>query len=217
MSPSKKPEPRAPSNLKPNPQQESALDSKPASMAETSSIGWRSLLLRIVAVAAVIVITVLVYEIRDRVEQFAALGYPGVFLIALLANATVLLPAPGTAVVFALGSILNPVWVALAAATGGAIGELTGYLAGVSGHVVLERAASYHRVLPWVQRYGGWAVLGLAALPNPVFDLAGIAAGVVGMPFRRFLLFCWLGQLVKMTSFAFAGRYSVPWLAAYMQ
>ena len=217
MSRSKKPEPHATSDLELNPEQESAPGPKPASKSETSSISWRSLLLRIGAVAVVIVITVLVYGIRDRVEQFAALGYPGVFLIALLANATVLLPAPGTAIVFAMGSILNPVWVALAAATGGAIGELTGYLAGVSGHVVLERAASYQRVLPWVQKYGGWAVLGLAALPNPVFDLAGIAAGVVGMPFRRFMLFCWFGQLVKMTGFAFAGRYSVPWLAAYMQ
>jgi len=41
----------------------------------------------------VIGISVLIYSIRDRVEEFSTLGYPGIFLIALLANATILLPA----------------------------------------------------------------------------------------------------------------------------
>ena len=57
----------------------------------------------------------------------------------LLANATVFLPAPGVAVVFAMGSIFNPLGVALAAGTGGAIGELSGYLAGFSGQAVVEK------------------------------------------------------------------------------
>ena len=50
---------------------------------------------RILALVVVIGISVFVYSIRDQAEKFAVYGYPGVFIIAFLANATVLLPAPG--------------------------------------------------------------------------------------------------------------------------
>lgn len=171
--------------------------------------------MRILALAAVIGITVYIYSIRERVDEFAAYGYPGIFLIMLMANATVILPAPGVAVVFAMGSVFNPILVALAAGTGGAIGELSGYLAGFSGQAIVENTQAYSRVQPWVQKYGAWAILVLSAFPNPFFDLAGIAAGVAKIPVWKFLLFCWVGQLIKMSMFAFAGAYSIEWLAGF--
>lgn len=170
-------------------------------------------LLRLLALAAVVAITVYVYELRDHIRQFAAYGYPGIFLVALLANATVFVPAPGIAVVFAMGSIFHPVGVALAAGTGGALGELSGFLAGFSGQAVIERADLYQRIAPWVAKYGGWAILVFAAIPNPFFDIAGLAAGVSRMPVWRFLLFCWIGQVIKMGMFSFAGAYSITWLS----
>ena len=166
-------------------------------------------ILRVLALLAVIGITLYIFSIRDRVEQFAALGYPGIFLIALLANATVLLPAPGVAVIYAMGAIFNPFGVGLAAGTGGALGELSGYLAGFSGQAVIERTELYDRIKPWVQKYGGWAILVLSAIPNPFFDAAGIAAGIAKMPLRTFLAFTWVGQIIKMTLFALAGHYSI--------
>jgi membrane protein DedA with SNARE-associated domain len=168
--------------------------------------------LRILALAVVIGITVYIYSIRGRVSEFAAYGYPGIFLVMLLANATVIIPAPGVAVVFAMGHIFNPMLVALAAGTGGAIGELSGYLAGFSGQAIVENTKIYDRVTPWVQKYGEWAILVLSAFPNPFFDLAGIAAGVAKIPVWKFLLFCWIGQLIKMSMFAYAGAYSINWL-----
>ena len=174
---------------------------------------WPVIVARLLALLTVIGITVYIYSIRDRVEEFAAYGYPGIFLVMLLANATVIIPAPGIAVVFAMGSVFNPLGVALAGGTGGAIGELSGYLAGFSGQAIVENTKIYNRVLPWVQKYGAWAILVLAAIPNPFFDLAGIAAGVTKIPVWRFLLFCWVGQLIKMAIFAYAGAYSIDWLA----
>ena len=38
-------------------------------------------------------------------------------------------------------------------------------------------------------------------------DVAGIAAGIVKMRMTTFLFSVWIGQLIKMTLFAFAGRY----------
>ena len=134
---------------------------------------------RVLALFAVVGITLFFYSMRDRVEEFQEWGYPGVFLIALLANATVLLPAPGVAVIYAMGALFsNPFGVGLAAGLGGTIGELSGYLAGFSGQAIVERMDVYNRVKPWVDRYGGWAILVLSAIPNPFFDIEGIAAGI---------------------------------------
>lgn len=173
--------------------------------------------LRILALFGVVALTIYIFSIREQVEQFAAFGYPGVFLIALLANATILLPAPGVAVIYAMGAIFNPLGVGLAAGTGGAIGELSGYLAGFSGQAVVERMDVYNRIKPWVDKYGGWAIMVLSAIPNPFFDVAGIAAGIAKMPLRTFLAFTWVGQLIKMTAFALAGHYSIRLLTNFMK
>jgi membrane protein DedA with SNARE-associated domain len=173
--------------------------------------------LRILALLAVVAITLYIYSIRERVEQFAAFGYPGIFLIAMLANATILLPAPGVAVIYAMGAIFNPLGVGLAAGAGGTIGELSGYLAGFSGQAVVERMDVYRRVKPWVDKYGGWAIMVLSAIPNPFFDVAGIAAGIAKMPLRTFLVFTFVGQLVKMTVFAVLGHYSIALLSNYLK
>jgi uncharacterized membrane protein YdjX (TVP38/TMEM64 family) len=172
---------------------------------------------RILAVLAVIGITVFVYSIRDRVEDFAELGYFGAFLIMLIANATVILPAPGVAVIFAMGGVLNPLGVALAAGVGGSLGELTGYLAGYGGQAAIENTKIYNRILPWVKKYGAWVILVLSAFPNPFFDMAGIAAGIAKIPLWQFMLACWVGQTIKMAMFAFAGAYSIDWIASFYE
>lgn len=174
-------------------------------------------ILRVLALFAVVGVTLYIYSIRERVEDFAAFGYPGIFLIALLANATILLPAPGIAVIYAMGGIFNPLGVGLAAGAGGTIGELSGYLAGFSGQAVVERTDVYNRVRPYVEKYGGWAILVLSAIPNPFFDIAGIAAGIAKMPLRTFLVFTFAGQLIKMTLFAVAGYYSIAWLTGLFE
>jgi membrane protein DedA with SNARE-associated domain len=169
-------------------------------------------LLRILSLLVVAGITVYIYSIGNGVDRYAVYGYPGIFLIALLANATLLLPAPGVAIVYAMGCVFNPLGVALAAGTGGALGELSGYLAGFSGQSVMERTKLYERLHPWIQKYGAWAIFLLAAIPNPFFDTAGILAGMMKMPVGRFLLSCCCGQIIKMGIFAYAGYYSVVWL-----
>ncbi len=173
---------------------------------------FRDTVLRILALLVVVGITVFIYRIRDRADEFAALGYPGIFLVTLMANATVLLPAPGVAIVYAMGSVLNPLGVTLAAGTGGALGELSAYLAGFSGQIIVEKTETFERVRPWVKKYGAWTILVLAAIPNPFFDTAGVVAGILKMPVGLFLLACWGGQLIKMGLFAFAGYYSLHWL-----
>ena len=98
---------------------------------EVRQSDWRTIALRVIALMAAIAITVAGYLLRDELQNLEVLGYPGVFLISLVSNATVVLPAPGFIVTIVAGSIFNPILVAIAAAAGAALGELTGYLAGI--------------------------------------------------------------------------------------
>lgn len=176
-------------------------------------LGKRGLtIIRILALLLVIAITIFVYSIRDKAEELAVFGYPGIFLIALLTNATVFLPAPGVAVVFAMGAVFNPILVGIAAGAGGALGEISGYLAGFSGQAVVENNQFYQRLLPWVERNGFLTILILAAIPNPTFDVAGVAAGILKMPIHKFLLAVLIGVTIKMILFAYAGFYSLTWV-----
>lgn len=218
QQPAKKPAARS-SRVEPEKAEQTLLTrvTQPETFNKPKSSRFLTNLLRILALFAVVGITLYIYSIRERVEEFAAFGYPGIFLIALLANATILLPAPGIAVIYAMGAIFNPLGVGLAAGSGGTIGEISGYLAGFSGQAVVERTEVYTRIRPWVEKYGGWAILVLSAIPNPFFDIAGIAAGIAKMPLRTFLVFTFIGQLLKMTFFAVAGHYSIAWLTTLFE
>ena len=162
-------------------------------------------LARILALIIVISFSVFIFSIRDQAKELAYYGYPGIFLLAFLSYATVLLPAPGVAVVFTMGGVFNPLIVALVAGAGAALGEMSGYLAGFSGQAVTERAPVYERLASWMKRKGGLTILLLSAIPNPFFDIAGVTAGILKMPVPKFLLWVWIGETLKMMFFAFAG------------
>ena len=107
-------------------------------------------------------------------------GYWGAFLVNLVGSAAVVIPVPGLAAVCAgatseLG--LNFVLLAVAGAAGSTIGELTGYLAGYGSQGVVQKSRYYSRIHGWVVRRGGFALFILAVIPNPLFDIGGIAAG----------------------------------------
>ncbi|HVP21739.1 MAG TPA: VTT domain-containing protein [Anaerolineaceae bacterium] len=167
--------------------------------------GWKLTLARIAALLFVIGITITIFIFRTQVHQLQMLGYPGIFLVSLLSNATIILPVPGVLFTSLMGAVFNPVLVALAAASGATLGELSGFLAGFSGQAVAEKTKAYQRIEPWMQRYGHWTILVLAFVPNPFFDIGGMVAGAMKMPVWRFLLFCWIGKFGKMLLFAYGG------------
>jgi membrane protein DedA with SNARE-associated domain len=57
----------------------------------------------------------------------------------------------------------------------------------------------------------------LAALPNPFFDLAGMAAGALKMPIQKFIFWCVIGKIIKMLFFAYTGAYSINWLSGFIK
>lgn len=166
-------------------------------------------LTRIISLLVVIAISIYIYSIRDQASQLAVYGYPGIFLLSFMAYATVFLPAPGIAVVIAMGAVFHPLAVGIAAGAGAALGELTGYLAGFSGQAVIERINIYDRLTKWMAINGSLTILLLSAFPNPFFDLAGAAAGALRMRLSKFLFWCWIGETIKMIIFAYSGAYSL--------
>jgi membrane protein YqaA with SNARE-associated domain len=169
-------------------------------------------LARVLALVLVIAIMILAFTFREFASKLGGYGYLGIFLLSIVANATIIIPVPGVALTFTMGAIFNPVGVALAAGAGAALGETTGYLMGFSGQGIIEDSPTYKRLEGWMERFGVWMVLVLAIIPNPLFDLAGLAAGALRMPIWKFLLWAWIGKTIKMLLFAYAGASSVDWL-----
>jgi membrane protein DedA with SNARE-associated domain len=143
----------------------------------------------------------------DKINDLKAYGYLGAFTISLIFNATVILPAGNILILSALGAILpSAILVGLAGGIGAALGETTGYLAGYSGHGIVVKSRLYDRVEGWVRKWGTLTILILSLVPF-VFDLAGIAAGVLRFPFWKFFLLCWLGRTLLYIGVALAGSW----------
>jgi len=174
---------------------------------------------RVVALLFSLAITVLIFLCRDQLAQFSTYGYFGVFVVSVVGNATLLLPMPSLAATFMAGGIFNPLLIGVVSGAGMAIGELSGYLAGYGGRAIIEtqNREMYDRLEGWMRRHGFLTVFVLSVIPNPIFDLAGIAAGILRFPLWRFLLACFLGKTVKGIAFAFAGAQSLQWFERFLR
>ena len=60
-----------------------------------------------------------------------------------------------------------------------------------------------------MKRYGTLTIFLCAVTPNPLFDLAGIAAGSLRFPVWKFFLACWPGQVAKSLVQAYFGWYFI--------
>ena len=119
------------------------------------------------------------------------------FGLAALSTATLVLPAPGLALTAVAGAAGDPLVVGVVAGLGQAVGELTGYFGGSSGRSLLPDTAAIRKLSGWVERRGMVVIFALAVVPNPVFDLAGLAAGALRMPLVRYLAAAASGKIIK--------------------
>ena len=75
----------------------------------------------------------------------------------------------------AAGLKLNLFAVGMLSGLGEAIGELSGYAIGYRGRSVIQGRKLYIRVRQWMSRWGMPIILIVSIIPNPVFDVVGIA------------------------------------------
>ena len=165
-------------------------------------------MLRLLALAVVLGIVAAVFVLRDFLD-LNQVGYPAIAALSFFASASLVIPVPGMAVVCAGGWQLSPLTVALVAGATGTLGELTGYMLGYSGSGVAGKGRLYQRIEGWMKRRGWLVIFILSILPNPIFDLAGISAGVLRYPIRLFLVWIWVGTFLKFLMVAYACAFSV--------
>jgi uncharacterized membrane protein YdjX (TVP38/TMEM64 family) len=136
--------------------------------------------------------------------QLNTYGYAGLFLITLISAASIVLPMPGAAAIAGAGAVLDPVlgipvpiMVGLVAGLAEALGEFTGYAAGYGGSALFRDRPIYPRVKGWMERRGMLTMFALSCIPNPLVDVAGVAAGAVQMRVWRFFVGVFGGKVVK--------------------
>jgi len=132
-----------------------------------------------------------ILSLTPHLEAFEQYGYLGAFLVAFISCATVIFPAPGFIVIWALAASPAFSWplVALASGVGGALGESVAYLAGYGGVVVIhpEQSKLYKRAEYWMRRHGS-ATIFIFSITWLPFDFVAIAAGALRFPFWKFML-----------------------------
>ncbi len=159
-----------------------------------------------------VLISLLIFTFRDSLAGLQAYGLLGLFLLNIVGSATLFLPTPLFLSAFVAGSIYNPILVAVVASAGSALGELTGYLAGYGAEDILEKDPKIQKIRGWMKKRGFLTLFLLAAIPNPIFDMAGFVAGATEVSVKRYLIAVWLGKLIKFLVIAYLGAGSLNYL-----
>jgi membrane protein YqaA with SNARE-associated domain len=161
----------------------------------------------------------LLQDIEIWMRNFAVqYGYLGIFLISLFGAMSIFVPIPYTIVIFILGGlrdtvgnwVFEPLWIAVAAGAGSAIGEFSGYLLGVGGRKVISDR--YKKKMDFItklfKKYGTIAIFVFALTPLPD-DLLFIPLGVIRYNLFRAFIPALLGKFFSNLIIAYSGRLSL--------
>jgi membrane protein YqaA with SNARE-associated domain len=168
--------------------------------------------LQIVVLLLVLALSAFIILNREKVAALEVYGYLGIFLISIITCSSIIVPVPGWILVATLGAVLNPILVGVVSGIGGTIGEMTGYLLGYGGRLAVDNAGIYARMVRWMKSWGSVTIFVLALIPNPFFDVAGAAAGLLRFPIWKFLLFGAAGRIPKNILFAYLGVWGVQFM-----
>lgn len=154
-----------------------------------------------------IILVSFVFVFQEQLGKFRELGLLGIFLINFFGNATVLLPAPAIASVVAGGLVYPPIAVAVASALGSSIGEMVGFFLGLSGkELFVKNHHMWYKALHDLFHKSGILIIFLFALiPNPIFDVIGILAGMFRFSPMQFFLIMLAGRFVRGLLLAYLG------------
>src|SRR4030042_2413581 len=157
-------------------------EAKPASWWRRNYIHILVLLATILLMVSLILLGVMS---EVGIEEFEDYIYLGVFLMGIAGSAAPIWPLPGSWAAFLAAGFFGSGYgwylliIALAAGTGEAIGELSGYMLGYSGQPVMTKWKKYQRFEDWMKRHGSLAIFLTSAVPNPVIKLVNASAGAL--------------------------------------
>ena len=164
----------------------------------------------IVELSLAVLIVILVLYFSSDIKLLASYGYAGLFIIAMLSTATIIFPSPGWAAIIGMSAYLDPILLGIVAGIGAGIGEMTGFLAGDGARTLINnRFKETKKAEGWIKKYGAFGIFVLSAIPNPLFDIAGIVAGGLKMAWWKFLPACILGRILRYVLIALLGAFTI--------
>lgn len=122
-------------------------------------------------------------------EPFVGFGYPGVFFFNMLSG-------PGMFLLPSLSTRMNVLGLAMASAGGMAVNDSVGWLAGRSGEELLPTSEKVKKIQNSIQKFGPWALLFWSLIPFP-YDLIGLIAGYLRIPYPKYILPTFLGKFIR--------------------
>jgi membrane protein YqaA with SNARE-associated domain len=163
-------------------------------------------------------------QIATLIESLVSVyGLPGIFIAAIIANASIFLPLPMDVIVFGLAgfseNILFALLLGLVAGVGAGIGEMSAYLLGRLGISTVERITN--KKITHIEEYQyklrrkGMVFIFLASVTPFPFDLIGIIAGLIRYDWRKFFIAGVLGKIVRYEIFVIAGFYGIQAVRTY--
>ncbi|MDI6846834.1 MAG: VTT domain-containing protein [Candidatus Bathyarchaeia archaeon] len=153
----------------------------------------------------------IIQQLSEWMESLALqYGYFGIFLISLIGALSIIFPIPYTVIIFTLGGIFEPLWIAIAAGIGSAVGEFSGYLLGFgSRRIISEKYKKKMRFLMKIfDRFGPIVIFLFALTPLPD-DLLFIPLGVIRYSIIRTLIPALIGKFCMNFIVAYSGRFSI--------
>lgn len=179
----------------------------------------RAYILGAFGIIATILMAMAVVYYGESVRELQRYGYLGAFLISILGGATIVIPVPMLAIVFALGGVMKYTWlVGIAAALGELIGAVTIYMTGHGAGKALNNSkhgkiqVAYDRLLSLMARRGSLTLFVVASVVNPFFYPAALAAGALRFGLKKYILIVLTGKLIKGMTVVYAGYWGLKGL-----
>ena len=139
-------------------------------------------------------------------------GYLGIFFISLIGSMSLFVPIPYTIGFFTMGGLpgFEPLWIAVAAGLGSAVGEFSGYFIGIGGRKAISQ--KYRKKMDFLmklfKKFGPVAIFLFALTPLPD-DLLFIPLGVMRYSLLRAFIPALIGKFFSNLIIAYSGRWSL--------
>ncbi|MDH5753771.1 MAG: VTT domain-containing protein [Candidatus Bathyarchaeota archaeon] len=153
--------------------------------------------------------TDIIQQLSEWMEYLAVTyGYFGIFLISLIGALSIFFPIPYTVIIFTLGGTFEPVWIAVVAGIGSAVGEFSGYLLGFGGRRIISE--KYKKKMEFLMKifdkFGPIVIFFFALTPLPD-DLLFIPLGVIRYSLIRAFIPALIGKICMNFIVAYSGRF----------
>lgn len=162
----------------------------------------------VAGVLALIALNIAVYLAPIDYRALTTFAYAGAFVVCFVANAVVAIPIPYIPIIAHIGATAeSPALVVALGALGSVLGESVAFVVGRAEQGLVSEHPLYKRIHRLAERkwLAGLVLFGLAVPLNPLFDVAGLAAGAVGMRYRVFFIAVFAARLVRLALIVWLG------------